>query len=52
MISYKGWKIVWLFIYIQIKCKKNKSLVLCVDQLMIRNNACDHVKINIEHLHL
>ena len=36
MISYLGWTMFWLLIYIQIECKKNKSLVWCMDKFTIK----------------
>ena len=36
MISYLGWKMFQLLTYIKIECKKNQSLVQCLDLLTIK----------------
>ena len=36
IVSHLVWSMVWVFTYNQIKCKKNKGLVWCIDQLAIK----------------
>ena len=37
IIPYKGWTVVWLLKYVQIKCKNNKPLVRFIDKLIIQS---------------